>query len=128
MPHLIVEYSPGLEDLVDMPAVLGALHKTLLSLDPFPTAGIRVRAYRADHAIVADGHPDNHFCALTMNVGHGRDTEVLKAAGDTVFAAAQAAFAGPLGKPHFALSLEIRVIDPVLTWKDTPIHGRLSKT
>lgn len=124
MAHLHIEYSAGVEALIGEACKAG--HAAMLTAGIFPTAGIRVRAYRADHAIVADGLAENGFVALTLSVGAGRTTEALKAAGDGVFAAVQGALAGPLATRHFALSLEIRVIDPELSWKDTPIHARLA--
>mgnify|MGYP001627806288 FL=1 len=126
MPHLSIEYSPTLEARADIGALCRDLHAVLLASDHFPTAGIRIRTHRADHAIVADGHPDNDFLTMTLSVGAGRSTAQLQEAGGALFAAAQAALRGPLSSPHFALSLEIRVIDPDLSWKDTPIHARLS--
>lgn len=126
MPHLTVEYGPGLDDGVDVAGLCRALHTVLVASDVFPTAGIRVRAYRADHAIIADDHPENQFVALTLRVGAGRTDAVLKAEGDKLFQAAQSFLRSPLSAPHFALSLDIRVGDPVLSWKDTPIHARLS--
>ncbi|WP_108262776.1 5-carboxymethyl-2-hydroxymuconate Delta-isomerase [Mangrovicoccus ximenensis] len=125
MPHLSIEYSPEAERAADIAELCRAVHAVLAASEDFPLAGIRVRAHRADHAITADGHPGNDFVAMTLSVGAGRSTEVLKAAGDAIFAAAQGVLAAPLAKPHFALSLEIRVIDPALSWKDTPIHARL---
>ncbi|WP_054302946.1 5-carboxymethyl-2-hydroxymuconate Delta-isomerase [Gemmobacter sp. LW-1] len=126
MPHLSIEYSPGLEVRADVSGLCRALHAAMAAAGIFPLAGIRVRAYRADHCIVADGLPQNDFFAMTLSVGAGRTKAELKAAGDGIFRAAQAALAGPLSTPHFALSLEIRVIDPELSWKDTPIHARLA--
>ncbi|MCI4665114.1 MAG: 5-carboxymethyl-2-hydroxymuconate Delta-isomerase [Neomegalonema sp.] len=126
MPHLSVEYSSGMEAKADMRALCQTLHAALMESGIFPLAGVRVRAYRADHAIIADDHPDNEFVALTLSVGAGRSTETLRGAGDLLFAAAQKALAGLLAAPHFALSLEIRVADPELSWKDTPLHARLS--
>jgi|TARA_R110002126_G_scaffold86592_1_gene209041 5-carboxymethyl-2-hydroxymuconate isomerase len=126
MPHLTIEYSAGLERRADMSAVATAAHRAMLETSIFPVAGIRVRLYRADLAIVADGLAENDFCALTLAVGAGRTTEALKAAGGVVFAAVQQALCAPLGTEHFALSLEIRVMNPDLSWKDTPIHARLS--
>ena len=127
MAHLAIEYSAGLETRADMDALCRAAHAAMIEAAIFPTAGIRVRTHKADHAIVADGLPQNDFAALTLSAGAGRTTEQLKTAGDLIFRAVQAALAGPLSTPHFALSLEIRVIDPALSWKDTPIHARLSK-
>ncbi|MZR12479.1 5-carboxymethyl-2-hydroxymuconate isomerase [Maritimibacter sp. DP07] len=126
MAHLSIEYSRGLADRADIAALCRALHAAMIDTGIFPLAGIRVRAHAADHAVVADGLDDNDFGALTLAVGAGRTTEALKAAGDVIFAAAKSALAGPLATEHFALSLEIRVIDPSLSWKDTPIHARLS--
>jgi len=124
--HLSIEYSPGLEARADVQALCLSLHGAMIDTGIFPLAGIRVRAHKADHAIVADGLPENDFAALTLAVGAGRTKDDLRRAGDLIFAAARAALAGPLSTPHFALSLEIRVIDPELSWKDTPIHARLS--
>lgn len=124
MPHLRIEYSEGAETHIE--ALCAATHQAMVDAGIFPLAGIRVRAYRADHAIVADGLAENAFVAMTLSVGAGRSTDVLKTAGDTVFAAGRAALADLLSTEHFAFSLEIREIHPDLTWKDTPIHARLS--
>ncbi|MBL3701760.1 5-carboxymethyl-2-hydroxymuconate isomerase [Sulfitobacter sp. BDSS02] len=126
MPHLRIEYSAGLERRVSIAALCEALRVAMIETGIFPLAGIRVRAFRADHAIVADGLAENDFAALVMSVGAGRSGEVLQAAGQHVFNAAQSVLAEALATPHFALSLEIRVSDPALSWKDTPIHARLS--
>ncbi len=126
MPHLSIDYSPSLEDHVQISAICSALHAVLTASDDFPTAGIRIRAFRADHFMVADGHAKNDFLAMTLSVGSGRSKAQLKAVGDLLFAAAQEVLKERLATPHFALSLEIRVIDPELSWKDTPIHHRLS--
>ncbi|MBF9031783.1 5-carboxymethyl-2-hydroxymuconate isomerase [Rhodobacterales bacterium HKCCE3408] len=126
MPHLRLEYSAGLEERADIAAICRAAHGAMTGAGIFPLAGIRVRAFRADHAIVADGLAENDFLAMTLAVGAGRSTDALRAAGDAIFAAVKAELSGPLSTPHFALSLDIRVNDPELSWKDTPIHSRLS--
>ncbi|MGQ0336010.1 5-carboxymethyl-2-hydroxymuconate Delta-isomerase [Halomonas elongata] len=128
MPHLRIEYSPGLAERADIDAVCRTAYTAMKEAGIFPLAGIRVRAYAADHCIVADDLAENDFAALTLSVGAGRDKSALQAAGEKIFAAVQAALAEPLATPHFALSLEIRVIDPELSWKDTPIHARLSSS
>ncbi len=126
MPHMRIEYSPGLASRADIGAICQTIYEAMVEAKIFPLAGIRVRAFCADHCIVADGLPENDFCALILSVGAGRSTEDLKAAGDLIFQAAQQVLETPLATPHFALSLEIRVINPDLSWKDTPIHTRLS--
>ncbi|WBU57357.1 5-carboxymethyl-2-hydroxymuconate Delta-isomerase [Paracoccus sediminicola] len=126
MPHLRIEYSRGLARRADIGSLCAGLHRAMVATGIFPLAGIRVRAFAADHAIVADGLAENDFAALTLTVGAGRRKAALAEAGATIMGAAEAALAGPLATPHFALSLEIRVADPDLSWKNTPIHARLS--
>lgn len=126
MPHLHIEYSGGLDDVTEVRALCDGLHKDMVASANFPTAGIRVRAFRADHAIVADGLAQNQFVAMTLTVGAGRTTEVLRVEGDILFATAQSILAARLSEPHIALSLEIKQSDPDLSWKDTPIHARLT--
>lgn len=126
MPHLRIEYSPGLAVRADIPALCRAAQEAIVGTGLFPLAGIRVRGFAADHAVVADGLPENDFAALTLTVGAGRGTADLKGAGDAILGTIRAALAGPLATTHFALSMEIRVSDPELSWKDTPIHNHLS--
>jgi 5-carboxymethyl-2-hydroxymuconate isomerase len=126
MAHLSIEYSPGLERRADIAVVCRAAHEAMGAAGIFPLAGIRVRAHKADHCIIADGLAENDFAAMTLSVGAGRSTAALQAAGAAIFGAVQSELAEVLTTPHFALSLEIRVIDPDLSWKDTPIHARLS--
>jgi 5-carboxymethyl-2-hydroxymuconate isomerase len=127
MPHMRIEYSPGLVRHVDIAQLCRAVHRAMIETGVFPLAGIRVRAFCADHCIVADDHPENEFTSCILAVGAGRPTEVLQHAGQHIFAALQECLAEPLAGPHFALSLEIRVTDPDLSWKDTPIHSRLTR-
>jgi len=127
MPHLHIEYSKGLDTQTDLPFLLSAIHKYMVASDIFPTAGIRIRAFAADHAIIADNVDKNHFLAMTLSVGAGRNTDVLRAEGNQIFKIAQKHLKAVLSEPYFALSLEIREINAELSWKDTPIHKRLSK-
>ena len=126
MAHLIIEYPQTLATDPSIEALCRTAYQAMCATGTFPLAGVRVRAYSADHAIIADDHPENAFVAMTLSVGAGRSTETLKAAGEAIFAAAQEALSERLAGQHFALSLEIRQIDPALSWKDTPIHKRLN--
>lgn len=125
MPHLRLEYSPALEALTDMQSLCDALHEAMVGTGVFPLAGIRIKAHRCAHVCVADKHPENHFVALELSVGAGRPKVALAEAGEVVFATASTCLADLLTQPHFMLSLEIREIDPELSWKANPIHARL---
>ena len=125
MPHLRLEYSPGLEALTQIDELCAALHAAMAATGVFPLAGIRVKAHRCAQVCVADRHPDNHFLALELSVGAGRSKSVLAEAGRAVFEVARAVLAPMLAQPHFMLSMEIREIDPELSWKANPIHARV---
>jgi len=125
MAHLIVEMSDTVARSIDAADLCNALHQAMVETGIFPLAGIRVRAYCAKACAMADKHPENGFVALTLSVGHGREKEVLAAAGEHVFAAAKRQLHDWLAGPYFGLTLEIREIDPVLTWKANTIRPRL---
>lgn len=124
MPHMMIEYSPGLD--AEIASMCHAIHRAMVATGIFPLAGIRVRAHRCDYAVIADDDDRNQFAALTLSVGAGRERDVIQEAGDRIFEAARSVLPDRLSAPFFALSLEIRIIDPDFSWKETPIHSRLS--
>ncbi|WP_137131037.1 5-carboxymethyl-2-hydroxymuconate Delta-isomerase [Rhizobium sp. FY34] len=125
MPHLTVEYSANLDGRTDLGHLCEALLETLLQTGLFEIGAIRVRALRADHFAIADRLAENGFIDLVLRIGTGRTDEEKKRTGEALFACATDVL-GPLFEtPHFALSLEIREIDPALSWKKNAIHPRL---
>lgn len=111
MPHLVIEYSADLESKADMPAFLAAMRDAVLDAPgEFPLGGTRVRAYRADHHVVADGGAHD-FMHLTFRIGAGRDLSARRAAAEAIYAAAES-YLKPLIAGSFALSFEMVVMDP----------------
>ncbi len=49
MPHLSIEYSPGLEGRADIGGLCRALHGAMIASGIFPLAGIRVLDARPPH-------------------------------------------------------------------------------
>ncbi len=125
MPHLRLECAPGLEGRVDLSELCARLHGAMVQSGIFPLGGIRVRAHVCDAAAVGDLETANGFVAMELSVGAGRETVALQAAGQLIFDAAKAGLAEELAAPHFMLSLEIREIDPQLSWKANTVHARL---
>jgi 5-carboxymethyl-2-hydroxymuconate isomerase len=125
MPHLDVTHSRNLAGTVDMQALCDAISDAMAATGMFPLGGTRVRAIACDAYAIADSHPDNAFADMVLRIGAGRSATAKKAAGDAIWAAA-IAHLGPLfDAPHFALSFEMRVIDPALSWKKNSMHPRL---
>ncbi|TPK67533.1 5-carboxymethyl-2-hydroxymuconate Delta-isomerase [Mesorhizobium sp. B2-4-15] len=125
MPHFSIEYSANLDAKVDMDELCALVLRTVLDTGLFETGAVRVRAFRATAYAIADNLPENAFLDMSFRIGTGRSGEDKKRTGEAVFAAVSQHLASLFEVPHFALSLEIREIDPVLSWKKNAIHPRL---
>jgi 5-carboxymethyl-2-hydroxymuconate isomerase len=86
---------------------------------------LRTRVARRDVYRVADGHPDNGFVHVVVNIGHGRDIDTRKRMAETLFKTLNAFLDPVYARSPLAISLEVREIDPVLTFKRNNIHERL---
>jgi 5-carboxymethyl-2-hydroxymuconate isomerase len=122
MAHILIEYSANLEQLIDFPGFLEAVHRAALATGVFPIGGLRTRAYPAEHYRIADGHPDNGFVHTMLRVGHGRDVETRKRACEMIFAAICDQLTDIYRHLPLGLSLEMQEIDPVLTLKKNNLH------
>lgn len=122
MPHFIVEYSANLADKVDIPDVLAAVHTAALETKVFPVGGLRVRAFRCDDYLVADGHADNCYLHMTLRMGQGRDAATKMAAGEAVFAALCDSLKVAFDNNALGISFAIEELDPVLNFKKNNLH------
>jgi 5-carboxymethyl-2-hydroxymuconate isomerase len=127
MPHISIDYSANLEDVVDMPAFCAALRDASVETGVFPLAGIRVRATRVDHAVIADGDPAHGFIDMSLRLRGGRDLDTRKAATAHVFEAAKAFLAPVIETRSIALSFEMRDIDPELSPKLSTIRDHMKE-
>lgn len=106
MAHLSIEYSANLETAVDMAAFCEVARAAMVATGTFPMAGIRVRAFRADHVAIGDGSPEMAFADMVLRMGPGRDDAAKAAAIEAVYGALERWLEGRLDMP-FALSLEL---------------------
>jgi 5-carboxymethyl-2-hydroxymuconate isomerase len=125
MPHLTIEYSENLKKTADISRLCDDLHAVLMKTGLFEIGAIRVRAIAASHYAIADQNEVNAFADMVFRIGIGRTSDEKKQMGEGLMAMAKAAFARQFETPHFALSLEIREIDAVLSWRDNTMHARL---
>jgi 5-carboxymethyl-2-hydroxymuconate isomerase len=125
MPHFIVEYSANLEGVVDMQAFCEEIRRVALATGVFEIGAIRVRAIRCEHFAIADIDPRNSFIDVSARIRAGRDLATRKQAGAAIFAAMTAFLGSLFEAKHFALSFEIRELDPALTYRKNSIHERL---
>jgi len=125
MPHFVIEYSANLDGHVDFDGLCSEIRQTIIDTDMFEIGAVRVRTVRCDHYAIADELPENAFLDMSFRIGVGRSAAGIKRAGEAIFSAVSARLAPLFETPHFALSLEIREIDPGLSWKKNAIHPRL---
>lgn len=126
MPHLSFEYSANLGGQIDVQELCDITLNAALETGVFPLGGTRVRTHPCPAYAIADQHPNNAFLHLMISVGSGRSEEVRHEAGDHIWTAITT-FLGPLfEQPYFALTMEIREIHPITTWKKNSIHARVN--
>ena len=71
MPHLTVEFSANLKNQVDILKLVETVHQAALRTGVFEIAAVRTRAVGRDYYVIADGHRDNAFVAISVRVAPG---------------------------------------------------------
>lgn len=125
MPHFYVDYSANMEDRADMTGLCDLLRRAAAETGLFPPAGIRVRAFRADHVSIADGDAAHGYVHVMIRLRGGRALDARQAATDHLFQAARAYLAPVMDRFPVALSMEMVDIDPALSPKCGTIRDHL---
>ena len=136
MPHLVILYTPNLEDKIDITKLCRALADTMLTLldeagkQVFPTGGTRVLAYPAAHYAVADGKRDYGFVYLNLRMGkgqgQGRSDAIKSVAGSALIDCARALFDPVFSANLVGLTLQIDEGAPVFDGKLGNLHPLFS--
>jgi len=125
MPHIQIDYSPNLEQRLDIAGLCQVLRDAAVATGILPLAGIRVRATACTHVMIADGDPGHAFLDISLRLRGGRSDEAKRRATEQIFAAAEAFCAEVLATSSFMLSFEMRDIDPDLSPKTSSIRRYL---
>jgi len=126
MPHIHIDHSPGLNQHLDIPALCATLRDTAVDSGVFPLAGIRIRVVECDYALIADGNPQHAYLDISVRLRGGRTLDIRKKAVQRLFDAAEVVCADLLNQTSFALSMEMRDIDPELSPKTGSIRQYLN--
>src|SRR3546814_1871569 len=124
MPQVNIDNSANLEQRRDIAALWATALEAAASTGVLELGATRVRAVRCDHYAIADRHRDNAFVDVSLRIGRGRSAEAKAATGKALWEALRAHCATLFETPYFALSLELREIDPALSWKENGIKPR----
>jgi 5-carboxymethyl-2-hydroxymuconate isomerase len=134
MPHLVLLYSANLESETDMTGMCRSLADAMLTVrdeqgqQVYPTGGVRVFAYPAQHFAVADGTRDYAFVYINLRMGRGRTPAVKQSAGETLLAAAKAHLAPLFARRYIGLTLQIDEGQEVFDGRHSTIHPLFVKT
>ncbi len=147
MPHLVILYTPNLdqpldEGGVDMTALCHALCETMLSVrdeqerQVFPDGGTRVLAYAAAHCAVSDGGAagaaaglgdDYAFVYMNLRMAHGRSAAVHQRVGEALNACVKERFAEQLAKRPIGITLQVDEGHEVFDAKNSSLHPLFEK-
>ncbi len=127
MPHLIVDYSANLEETTDIAGLCEALRARAVSLEAFPEAGVRVRAFKANHVAIADGDPAHGYIDISVRIREGRSQEVKEQVAAALFDAAKAHLADVIALHPVMVSLEVREIDARLAPKINTVRNWIER-
>jgi len=133
MPHLVVLYTKNLEAETDLELLCRALADAMLTVrdaggqQVFPTGGVRVLAYPAAHAAVADGKRDYAFAYLNLRMARGRSAEVKQRAGEALLDAARRHLEPLFARRYLGLTLQIDEGQEVFDAKHSTIHPLFKK-
>lgn len=122
MPHIILDYSANLEERTDMAGFCDHMRQAATQIEAFPTAGIRVRARRADFVSIADGNAAHAYLHIMVRLRGGRDMVTRQQAIEALFAAAKSWLDPVIDSSSLALSAEMVDIDPDLSPKTGSIR------
>lgn len=110
MPHLIVEHSDNVAELVDISELVDALHDAALATGIAPLDALRTRAAGRQHYAIADRNEANAFVAVTARLGAGRTDAEKRTLLDALMAALDSALGD--AQRNVMLSVEFQEIDP----------------
>ena len=125
MAHAIIEWSANLEGAFDLKGLMELIADDMRNRADgvFPVGGIRVRAYRADDYVIADGAcADDGFINVDIKMGAGRSEAFRKAYFDALSLRIVEFLGDLFDRRPTAFSLYVAEVDG---WKHNSIHKRL---
>lgn len=126
MAHVTIEWTANLAGELDVDALMALVAADMRerSCGVFPVGGIRVRAFRVDQYVIADGaEPRDAFINLDVKMGVGRRLSFRRKYFDALFARVRAFLGDLFDQRPLALSMYVEEADG---WKHNSIHQRLA--
>ena len=111
MPHLIIEYSVNLREVLKPDVFVERIHIAAEATGSFPGGSLRTRTSERTCFRMGDGHPDNGFIHIVLRIRPGREPEAKRRLGEQIFAAV-CEYLDPIFESRpLGLTFEIQEID-----------------
>lgn len=121
MPHVLIDYSKGAADRVDMTRLTAAVHRTLRDSGIFSSDGVRTFAREADVSFVADEHPSNQYIQIVVRIAPGRDAALRRKIVELAFSAAAAVARPALDEGRLGLRVDLTESDPEFKMQESTL-------
>ncbi len=105
MPHIIVEYSKNLGDIIEISNLVLDMHDALADQGIDKTR-IKTRAVRCNYVAVGDFGSHGHMLHATLLLLEGRDVETKRQYGDALVEVMKKSVEGSV--KHCSVTLEVR--------------------
>lgn len=115
MPHITIEYTTSLSDVLDAEKLVQTLHDAAIATGVFPVGGIRTFARASVASRVGDGASQNGFVQVNVRIAPGRSLEVRQAVVKALFEAAESGLGSIFEARPFGLQLELSEFDAKVT-------------
>ena len=127
MASVVVEYSANLKDKIHPQRLCKLIGVTIMETGEglFPTAGIRVRAYKAKDYFIGDGDDDYAFVAINVRIAAGRAEEDKRRTFDAVFKVVKDELKEVYDKRVMSLSMDVEEFGERLAYKANRLHEKL---
>ena len=121
MPHVIIDYSRGAGQRVQMEVLTQAVHRCIRDGGVVEPKALRTLAREADCSCVADEHPQNQFIQIIIRLAPGRTVETKQDVVKAVFTAARAVAAPALADGRIALRVDLYESNPAFAFQESTL-------
>lgn len=121
MPHIVIEYSKGAGDRVDIDGLARQVHRSVRDCGIVKPNAVRTLAREATISFVADEDPQNQFVQIIVRIAPGRPAELKKAILYTAFEAACDVARPALNAGRFGLRADLIQSDPEFAFQENSL-------
>ena len=110
MPHIRLEYSGSLGDVLDLEGLFARIHDILSETAGIRKGNCKSRAIPIETCYLGSGNPGSAFVHLDVGILEGRSSELKRAIGQQILGTLEDHFRPPPDVDDFQITVEVRDI------------------